>query len=111
MIIDFAYVLADLGHYFRCYHNLMGYWREILGSRLIDLRYEELVGDPRKALQPILEKLGLPWSDGFLSHQESIQRVDTLSLYQVRQPLNKGSTQRWRNYEKHLGPLIRALEG
>ena len=109
--IDFAYDLADLGHYFRCYHNLMGYWREILGSRLIDLRYEELVGDPRKALQPILEKLGLPWSDGLLSHQDSIQRVDTLSLYQVRQPLNKGSMQRWRNYEKYLDPLIRALEG
>ncbi|MCP4952661.1 MAG: tetratricopeptide repeat protein [Proteobacteria bacterium] len=109
--IDFAYDLEDLGHYFRCYQNLMGYWREILGSRLIDLRYEELVSDPRKALQPILEKLGLPWSDGFLSHQESIQRVDTLSLYQVRQPLNKESTQRWRNYEDHLEPLIHALEG
>ena len=109
--IDFAYDLADLGHYFRCYQNLMDYWREILGSRLIELRYEELVGDPREALQPILEKLGLPWSDGFLSHQESIQRVDTLSLYQVRQPLNKESTQRWRNYEKHLDPLIRALGG
>ncbi|MBT4988594.1 MAG: tetratricopeptide repeat protein [Proteobacteria bacterium] len=108
--IDFAYDLEDLGHYYRCYQNLMDYWRKILGSRLVDLRYEELVSDPRKALHPILEKLDLPWSDACLSHQESIQRVDTLSLYQVRQPLNKGSTQRWRNYEKHLSPLTRTLD-
>ncbi|MDC3320120.1 sulfotransferase [bacterium] len=109
--IDFAYDLEDLGHYYRHYQNLMDYWQKILDSRLIELRYEELVSGPRQALQPILEKLGLPWSDACLSHQDSIQRVDTLSLYQVRQPLNKGSTQRWRNYEKHLDPLIRALEG
>ena len=108
--IDFAYDLEDLGHYYRSYQNLMDYWRKILGSRLVDLRYEELVSDPRKALHPILEKLDLPWSDACLSHQESIQRVDTLSLYQVRQPLNKGSTQRWRNYEKHLSPLTRTLD-
>ena len=108
--IDFAYDLEDLGHYYRHYQNLMDYWQKILGSRLIELRYEELVSGPRQALQPILEKLNLPWSDACLSHQESIQRVDTLSLYQVRQPLNKGSTQRWRNYEKHLDPLIRALD-
>ncbi len=67
--IDFAYDLADLGHYFRCYQNLMDYWQKILGSRLIELRYEELVGGPRQALQPILEKLNLSWTDGFLSHQ------------------------------------------
>ena len=108
--IDFAYDLEDLGHYYRHYQNLMDYWQKILGSRLIELRYEELVSGPRQALQPILEKLNLPWSDACLSHQESIQRVDTLSLYQVRQPLNKGSTQRWQNYEKHLDPLIRALD-
>ena len=108
--IDFAYDLEDLGHYYRHYQNLMDYWQKILGSRLIELRYEELVSGPRQALQPILEKLNLPWSDACLSHQESIQRVDTLSLYQVRQPLNKGSTQRWRNYEKHLDPLMRALD-
>ena len=44
-----------------------------------------------------------------LFHHDAVQRVDTLSLYQVRQPLNTGSTKRWRNYEKHLGPLREAL--
>ena len=45
-----------------------------------------------------------------LFHHDAVQRVDTLSLYQVRQPLNTGSTKRWRNYEKYLGPLREALD-
>jgi len=27
----------------------------------------------------------------------------------VRQPLNTGSTERWRHYEEHLAPLQQAL--
>jgi hypothetical protein len=57
----------------------------------------------------LLKTIGLPWEPACLSHQDAVQRVDTLSLYQVRQPLNTGSTKRWRNYEKYLEPLREAL--
>jgi len=33
----------------------------------------------------------------------------TLSSIQVRKPMSKSSIGRWRNYEKHLGPLVDAL--
>ena len=32
-----------------------------------------------------------------------------MSLWQVRQPLNTESVERWRHYENYLGPLIEAL--
>jgi hypothetical protein len=35
--------------------------------------------------------------------------VSTASLNQVRQPIFKTAVQRWRRYEKHLGPLLEAL--
>jgi len=35
--------------------------------------------------------------------------VNTISYDQVRQPIYKKSVARWRNYEKHLGPLIASL--
>jgi hypothetical protein len=35
--------------------------------------------------------------------------VKTASATQVRQPIYKSSLERWRRYEKHLGPLLAAL--
>ena len=107
--IDYAYDLADLGRYYRNYQRLMSHWQDLLGERLVTVRYEELVSESEPVLRTLLKAIGLPWDPACLSHQDTVQRVDTLSLYQVRQPLNTGSTKRWRNYEKHLGPLREAL--
>jgi hypothetical protein len=35
--------------------------------------------------------------------------VQTFSAWQVRQPIYTRSVGRWRNYERHLGPLFEAL--
>jgi len=107
--IDFAYDLAELGHYYRAYERLMAHWQSLLGARLVTIRYEELVSDPESVLRPLLDRLDLEWNPACLSHEEKVQRVDTLSLYQVRQPLNTASTERWRNYQKYLAPLRQAL--
>ena len=109
--IDFAYNLSDLGHYYRNYQRLMTHWASLLGRQLLTVYYEELVSNPEGVLRPLLQSLGVAWNDACLSHHDSVGRVDTLSLYQVRQPLNTGSTERWRNYEKHLAPLRAALAG
>ena len=108
--IDFAYDLGELGRYYKNYQRLMSHWQALLGDRLVTVRYEELVSNPEPTLRALLKAIDLPWDPVCLSHHESVQRVDTLSLYQVRQPLNVGSTKRWRNYEKHLGPLREALD-
>ena len=107
--IDYAYDLSELGRYYRNYQRLMSHWQALLGERLVTVRYEALVSDPEPVLRTLLKTIGLPWEPACLSHQDTVQRVDTLSLYQVRQPLNTGSTKRWRNYEKHLEPLREAL--
>ncbi len=107
--IDYAYDLADLGRYYKNYQRLMSHWQDLLGERLVTVRYEELVSESEPTLRTLLKAIGLPWDPACLSHQDTVQRVDTLSLYQVRQPLNVGSTRRWCNYEKHLGPLREAL--
>jgi hypothetical protein len=109
--IDFAYDLSDLGQYYRSYQRLMTHWQRVLGSRLVTVGYEELVNDAEPVLRSLLENLDLPWDRACLSHEENVGRIDTLSLYQVRQPLNTGSTERWRHYERHLEPLRQALEG
>jgi hypothetical protein len=53
--------------------------------------------------------LGLPRDDNCLKYFESERQVRTPSRWQVRQPIYSSSVNRWKRYEKYLGPLKAAL--
>ncbi|MFQ5509575.1 MAG: sulfotransferase [Leptospirillia bacterium] len=103
--------LTQLGRYYREYERLMAHWREVLDIRLLEVGYEELVADQESMSRKIIEHVGLPWDDACLNFHENRRVVSTASYDQVRQPIYQSSVARWKRYEKHLGPLIEALEG
>lgn len=105
----YAYDLGDLGFYYRQYERLMAHWREVLGERLIEVDYEETVENQEAVSRRLIEHCGLEWDDGCLAFHESTRTVKTASQWQVRQPIYKTSKQRWRNYDRYLGPLKEAL--
>jgi hypothetical protein len=47
----------------------------------------------------------LPWNPRCLKFNETERTVITASNWQVRQRMGTSAAGRWRNYEKHLGPL------
>ena len=53
--------------------------------------------------------LGLDWEPACLDFHRTERTVATVSHWQVRQPIYSNSVGRWRNYEKHLAPLLAAL--
>lgn len=57
----------------------------------------------------MIEFCGLEWDARCLRFHESERVVTTPSYDQVRQPIYKKSVARWKNYERHLRPLIAAL--
>ena len=57
----------------------------------------------------LIDFLGLPWDDRCLRYWESDRTVMTLSYDHVNKPIYDSSIGRWKNYEKHLGPLKKAL--
>lgn len=101
--------LADLGHYYRQYEALMAHWHEILGSQIMDLSYEELISDQETLSRQLLDFCDLEWDDSCLEFHRSKRRVNTPSYDQVRRPIYQTSKERWRNYERHITPLINAL--
>ncbi|MEJ2374859.1 MAG: sulfotransferase [Pseudolabrys sp.] len=106
----FTYELGELGRYYRRYQQLMQHWRRVLpAGRILDVSYEEVVGDLEGQARRILAHCGLPWDDRCLSFHETERPVRTASAMQVRQPLYTSSLERWRVYEKFLGPLLTAL--
>lgn len=89
--------------------GLQDFWMENLDPAPLDLHYERLVSDQEAETRRILEHLGLPWTDACLRFHESERVARTISFDQVNQKMYTSSVERWRRYEKHLGPAIDIL--
>lgn len=106
----FSHDLADTAHYYLLHERLMEHWRHTLGSdRIIEVEYESLVTEPEAEVRRLLQAVDLPWDEACLRFHEKRRRVNTASVYQVRQPLYRSSIGRWRAFKQHLEPLILAL--
>ena len=106
----FTYDLAELGGYYLQYQRMMDYWHEVLPGKVLDVHYEQMVADQDNQTRRLLEYCGLLWEDGCRRFYETDRAVVTASSEQVRQPIYADSIESWRRFEKHLGPLIEALE-
>ncbi len=89
---------------------VMAYGREVLGDRLLTVRYEDLVKDFDGESRRIVRHTGLPWDDACLEYSTLNRGIVTHSQQQVRQPIYTSSVGIWRKYETQLQPLIAALE-
>ena len=107
---DHCYDLAELGRYYRAYHDLMQHWRTVLpAGAFFDVCYEDVVADTESQARRILEFCALDWDPAVLDFHKDRRAVNTLSAQQVRQPIYGSSLQRWRHYKAMLQPLLREL--
>lgn len=105
----YAQDLGDAVHWYGQYRRLMTHWRRLYPADIHDLDYDALVADPRPRIEALLAFCGLGWREACLSFHESGNAVRTASAAQVREPLYRRSSGRWRHYERHIGGLIEAL--
>ncbi|MEE9596336.1 MAG: sulfotransferase, partial [Acidiferrobacterales bacterium] len=107
--VEYAYDLSDIGAYYRQYERLMAHWRKVLPLSMYEIQYEELVADADRKTRELIDFLDLEWDERCLSFHRTRRPVQTVSSWQVRQPIYTRSVHRWRNYEKFLGPLKDSL--
>ena len=95
------------------------YWVDVVASvrqqaaqvpgRYLEVRYEDLVQEPRTAMRQVLAFLGEPWSEDVLSHEESQVVLSELeaSTEAVKAPINLLAVNRWRSQlsEHDLGKM------
>ncbi|HZC17773.1 MAG TPA: sulfotransferase [Caulobacteraceae bacterium] len=106
----FAYDLTELGRFHRAYQGLMDHWRAVLPrDRFIEVAYEAVVADLESEARRLIGFLGLPWDESCLTFHATRRPVRTASVNQVRQPIYRTSTGRWKAHAAHLGPLLTAL--
>jgi tetratricopeptide (TPR) repeat protein len=109
--VRFTYDLGELGRYYRLYQDMMDHWRRLLPPGfMLEVQYENIVENLEAEARRIIDYCGLAWDERCLEFHLSERTVRTASVSQVRQPIYRSSVQRWRRYERHLGPLLEALE-
>jgi len=100
--------LAAIAHHFRLEDELLRRWRDILGDRLLVVRYEELVDDFAGEMGRIAEHCGLALEPAMLSPQDNDRAVTTASVQQVRRPLNRAGIGAAAPYRDYLTPFAEA---
>ena len=107
---DATYDLHELGRHYANYARLMNHWRAVLpASTFMEVQYEDIVADMEGQARRLIDHVGLDWDDKCLAFHKTKRNIRTASVTQVRQPIYTSSVERWRNYEKFLGPLLAGL--
>jgi hypothetical protein len=103
--IAYGHHLGDIAHYISQYQRLMAHWHVMYPGDIFDVSYDEVVYSPEPMIAALLKFCELEWEDSVLASPDTAGVVRTASVWQVRQPLHRRSSGRWRNYAAQLAAL------
>ncbi len=106
----FSYSLDWLGRYYIAHDRLRQHWQTLLGDRMIEVHYENLVSDPESQTRRLLDRLGLDFEEACLNFDKNKAPSTTASSVQVREKVHRGSVNRWKHFSRQLQPLKDQLE-
>ena len=95
---------------YRLYLDMVSMWDGVINIPIHELRYEDMINNQETSSRRLIEFSGLDWEEQCLRFNESKRHIKTCSYNQVRKPIYTSSVHRWKNYEKHIGPLLDELE-
>ncbi|MCZ6592870.1 MAG: sulfotransferase [Alphaproteobacteria bacterium] len=104
-----SFSLAGIAEKLKSHDAFIDFWRQVLPNSIHTVRYETLVSQTEQEAKRMIEFCGLRWEAQCTRPHENSGHVQTASKWQVRQPIHKGSVERWRRYEAELEPLRQAL--
>jgi tetratricopeptide (TPR) repeat protein len=105
-MFPFSYDQVELAEYYLAYRRLTRHWRATLPSdALLEINYEDVVGDQTATSRRLIGFVGLPWDDEVLRFHQSPAPSATASAVQVRRPIYSSSVGKWRRHAERLAPL------
>lgn len=104
----YARNLTDIARFYAKYNELMKLWVQS-DSAIFNLKYEDLVVNQEEVTRGLIHHIGLEWDDKCLRHHESERLINTLSYSQANKPMYTDAIHRWKNYQRHIQPLVDIL--
>jgi len=97
---------SDIVFAYKQYLRLTRHWQIAMPeSRYLEVRYEDLIANPRDQTRAMLDFCGLEWNEACLHPERNTRVIRTPSFWQVRQPVYRTSMDRWKKYQPWLGPF------
>jgi len=106
--VGWSFDLAAMGRYHAIEDALHAYWSAHYGARLLSVDYAALVADPDAGIATLLSHTGLADEAGVRQFHAQRRIVQTASVDQVRQPINRGGLDSAAPYRAKLAPYERA---
>ncbi len=106
---EYSSSLVDCTKIYLDQEEIMIKYKKRFRSKIYDLNYDSLVGDPNKEIKSLISWLGWQWNNSYLSPHLNPRSVSTASTVQVRSPINSNSVGGWKNYIDMLKPSIEIL--
>ncbi|WP_374603640.1 sulfotransferase [Arenimonas sp.] len=107
----YSYDQLDFAEHHGHYRALMAHWHELLPGRILDLDYDDLVGDPEQSARKLAAFCGLEHDPAMVRIEERKDAVATASSVMMREGIRKDRGGLWQAYAQWLGPMIERLSG
>lgn len=95
---EWSFNLENIVKFTKIYRRFMQHAKENLLLDIYDVQYEDIISS-EEAREGLVKFVGK-------GHGETISPVRTASIWQSRQPIYNTSVGRWKNYERHIKPLL-----
>ncbi len=95
---EYSYDFNSLKSQYDTHIDLTNAWKIRDPNHWTDINLELLVQSPQDVLTPVLNRLGLDWSDACLAPEQTSGAVKTLSKWQVRAGIDPSIPAGWRAY-------------
>ncbi|WP_334048122.1 tetratricopeptide repeat-containing sulfotransferase family protein [Alteromonas gracilis] len=106
----YSYSLEAIGKYYVAFNRLVKHWKSVLGDRIVQVNYEDLVENTESVTRKMLTTLDLPFEQACLDFDKNEAPSATASSVQVREKAHQNSVEKWKHFENELLPLKQYLE-
>ena len=100
------YKESELIEYYKMYREIMVFWNELLGQKILNIQYEDLIKDNVKYIKKIINFCELEWDNNCLNHHKNDMPIKTLSLNQANKPIYSSSINSAKNFKPYLKEIF-----
>lgn len=107
----YSYDQLDVADFYAEYAGLMAHWKTVLGERVYEVDYHQLVAEPRVTIRSICERCGITFDPAMLDVSRAGGSIATASSSQIRQGIVSDRGGAWRAFKTQLGSILERLAG
>ena len=108
--MNFAYDQSEIANFYNLYFDLIDFWKNILNDEIFEIKYENLVKNPKMEIKKLIEHCGLDWDENCLNPHKNKSAIKTASINQARKPIYQSSKDTNQYYSKYLKTLYSMLK-